>query len=120
MDGTTRLQIFSPLEPFVPYSKSVQRDYSPLWTFWLSERNPHTGASRQSLLWNLYRHDAAPGSTKFSFLFGLVQYQAGSEGKRLRLLYVPVMKTKPPGGQPRSQAATTSTTGLSFASAKLK
>ena len=120
MDGTSRLQIFSPLEPFMPYSKSVQRDYSPLWTAWLSERNPNTGTSRQALLWNLYRHDAAPGSTRFSFLFGLVQYQAGADGKRLRLFYVPVMKTKPPAGTPRNQPATTSTTGLSFAATKLK
>jgi len=120
MDGSSRLQILSLIEPFTPYSKSVQRDYSPLWTVWTSERNPNTGASRQSFLWNLYRHDSAPGSTRFSFLLGLVQYQSGPEGKRLRLFYLPVAKTRPPSGTPRAQDTKGSTTGLCFARAKLK
>jgi hypothetical protein len=120
MDGSSRLQVFSLIEPFMPYSKSIQRDYSPLWTVWTSERNPNTGASSQSFLWNLFRHDARPGSTRFSFLLGLVQYQSGPEGKRLRLLYLPVAKTRPPIGTPRNQSANSTTTSLSFARDKLK
>lgn len=56
-DGGTRLQIFAPLEPVLPASKSIERNYSPLWSIWRSENNPKTGASSQSLLWNLYRHE---------------------------------------------------------------
>jgi hypothetical protein len=36
-----------------------------------------------------------PVSKKCSLLFGLFQYQSGSDGKRLRLFYIPVVKTKP-------------------------
>ncbi len=94
-NGNTRLQIFALLEPFLPTSKAVEREYSPVWSVWRSENNPRTSASSQSLLWNLYRHDAEPKSKKYSLLFGLFQYQSGAEGKRLRLLYIPIVRTEP-------------------------
>lgn len=94
-NGSTRLQLIAPLEPILPNSKSIERDYSPLWSVWRAEKNTKTGASSQSLLWNLYRRDAAPDSKKCSLLFGLFQYESGSAGKRLRLFYIPVVKTKP-------------------------
>jgi hypothetical protein len=93
-NGNTRWQIFAPLEPILPTSKSVERDYSPVWSVWRAEKNVKTGASSQSLLWNLYRHEATPVSKKCSLLFGLFQYQSGAEGKRVRLFYVPVVHTK--------------------------
>jgi hypothetical protein len=95
-NGNTRLQILSLLEPFFPFNESIQRDYSQLWTLWLSEKNPRTGARSQTLLWNLYRHETTPDSKRFSALFGLFQYQSGPGGKRLRLFYIPVMKTRSP------------------------
>jgi hypothetical protein len=95
-DGSSRLQIFSILEPLLPGNRSVERDYSPIWSIWRAEKNPRTGAASQSFLWNLYRREVTPAARKCSLLFGLFQYQSGSEGKRLRLLYVPVVKTKPP------------------------
>ena len=98
--GRSRLQILAPLEPLVPNSESIERDYSPLWSLWRAEKNPVTGASSQSLLWNLYRRDKTPHSRKCSLLFGLFQYQSGSEGKRLRLFYIPVIKTRPAGKSP--------------------
>jgi len=61
---------------------------------WRSEKNAKTGATSQSLLWNLYRHEAAPASKKCSLLFGLFQYQSGVAGKRVRLFYIPVVRTK--------------------------
>jgi hypothetical protein len=94
-DGSTRLQVLSILEPLVPQSKSIERDYSPLWALWRSEKNAQTSATSQSLLWNLYRRDATPDSRKCSLLFGLFQYQSTPEGKRVRLFYIPVVKTKP-------------------------
>src|SRR6185436_14223449 len=95
LEGRERLQILSILEPLLPASKSIERNYSPLWAVWRAEKNAKTGANSQSLLWNLYRRDAAPESRKCSLLFGLFQYQSGSEGKRLRLFYIPVVKTRP-------------------------
>ncbi|MFO1476694.1 MAG: hypothetical protein U1F98_08590 [Verrucomicrobiota bacterium] len=96
MNGNSRLQIFTPLEPFVPYAEHIERVWSPLWSVWRSESNPKTGASSQSFLWNLYRRDANPESKKCSLLFGLFQYQSGSAGKQLRLFYIPVMKKAAP------------------------
>ena len=102
-NGNRRLQILALLEPFVPTSKSIERDYSPLWSLWRAEENPKTGAASQSLLWNLYRRETTPASKKCSLLFGLFQYQSSSEGKHMRLFYVPVGRAKPfpPGGANR-------------------
>lgn len=63
-DGRTRLQILAPLEPILPASKSIERNYSPLWSVWRAENNPKTGARSQSLLWNLYRHEVVPAPQK--------------------------------------------------------
>lgn len=63
-DGRTRLQILALLESLLPTNKSVERDYSPVWTLWLSENNPKTGASSQSFLWNLYRRQVLPAPPK--------------------------------------------------------
>jgi len=59
---------------------------------WRDEKNATTGASSQSLLWNLYRNERTPEAKKCSLLFGLFQYQKGPEGKRVRLFYVPLGK----------------------------
>jgi len=94
-NGSTRLQIFTVLEPFLPNSKSIERNYSQIWSVWRSENNTKTAASSQSLLWNLYRNDQTPESKKCSLLFGLLQYQSNPGGKRLRLFYIPVVNTRP-------------------------
>ena len=39
-NGNARLQIFAPLEPILPASKSIERNYSPLWSVWRAENNP--------------------------------------------------------------------------------
>jgi hypothetical protein len=88
-DGRSRLQIFAPLEPFLPASKSIERNYSPLWSVWRAEKNPVTGATSQSLLWNLYRRETTPTTRKGSLLFGLIQYHSGAEATRWRLFYLP-------------------------------
>ena len=87
------------LEPAVPNNRGIERNWSPLWSIWVSENNPQTGASSQSFLWNLYRHETTPGAKKCSLLFGLFQYQSDAEMKRLRLFYIPVFKTHPKTGQ---------------------
>ncbi len=92
--GNTRLQILAPLEPYLANNKSIERDYSQLWSIWRSEHNPRTGASSQSLLWNLYRRDTTSTSKKTSALFGLFQSKSDPKGKTVRLFYIPISHTK--------------------------
>jgi hypothetical protein len=90
-NGNERLQILAPLEPAVPDNPSVERNWSPLWSLWRAEHNAATGASSQSLLWNLYRREAAPDNLSVSCLFGLYQYRTQAEEKTLRLFYLPLI-----------------------------
>ena len=92
-NGSSRLQILALLEPALPNSRGIERNWSPLWSLWVSEHNTQNDTRSQSLLWNLYRHASAPGSKKCSLLFGLLQYQSDAEMKKLRLFYIPVFKT---------------------------
>jgi hypothetical protein len=94
-DGSTRLQVLAVFEPLIPTNKSIERNWSPVWSLWRDEKNAATGATSQSLLWNLYRTEQSPDSKKCSLLFGLFQYQKGAEGKRVRLFYVPLGKGSP-------------------------
>jgi hypothetical protein len=94
LDGTSRLQVLAPIETLLPMSKSIERNYSPLWTVWRAENNPATGESSQSLLWNLYRREASPTTRKGSLLFGLIQYESNAESKRWRLFYLPLTKSQ--------------------------
>ena len=93
-DGNERLQLIAPLEPLLPNNKSIERNYSPLWSIWRSEKNAKTGAACQSFLWNLYRRDTTPETRKCSLLFGLFQYQSSLESKRLRMFYLPAFQTR--------------------------
>ena len=95
-NGSTRLQILAPFEPILPTSRKLERDYSPVWSLWRAEHNATNGAASQSFLWNLYRHESAPASKKYSLLFGLFQYQSNPEGRRVRLFYIPVVKSRTP------------------------
>jgi hypothetical protein len=104
-NGNSRLQVLALLEPFLSTSKSIERNYSPLWSVWRSEKNPRAGATSQSLLWNLYRHEATPAIRKCSLLFGLFQYQSSPEGKGIRLFYIPVGKTGSGGAAGRASRA---------------
>jgi len=105
LNGNTRLQVLAPLEPFVPGSHKIKRDYSPIWSVWRAEKNPSTGATSQSLLWNLYRRDARPGYKKVSALFGLYQYRSDAEGTRRKILFIPFGGRKSPAPQGNPGAA---------------
>jgi len=94
LDGNTRLQVLAPIESILPTSKSMERNYSPLWTIWRAEKNPSTGDSSQSLLWNFYRRESTPTTRKSSLLFGLIQYESNAETKRWRLFYLPLTKSQ--------------------------
>ena len=95
-NGNERLQILAPIEPAVPDNRGIERNWSPLWSLWRAENNRKTGAGSQSLLWNLYRRETAPGHKKVSLLFGLFQYQSGKETERTKLFYFTVSQTPPP------------------------
>jgi hypothetical protein len=92
-DGRERLQVIALIEPMLPNNRGVERNWSPLWSLWRAQENPKTGASSQSLLWNLYRHEAAPAHRKVSLLFGLFQYQSDGENRRTRLFYITVARS---------------------------
>jgi len=96
MNGNERLQVMSIFEPFFPNNDNIERDYSLLYSFWRAEKNAKTGAASQSLLWNLYRRETAPGSKNISLLFGVFQYQSGKEAEQTKLFYFTVFQTPPP------------------------
>ena len=102
LEGRTRFQMLSLLEPILAQQDSVEKVYSPLWALWREQKNPKTGAKSQSLLWNLYRRDTTPQTKKCSLLFGLFQYQNCPEGKRVRLFYIPVSGNKRASAPPSS------------------
>lgn len=91
-NGDMRLQALTLLEPFTLGSHKMERDWSPVWALWRSEKSPKRGTASQSLLWNLYRHETGPDHKLTSCLFGLYQYRAEAEGKQLRLFYIPFGK----------------------------
>jgi hypothetical protein len=78
-NGNERLQVLALLEPFLPNAKSIERDYSHVWSLWRSEKNPTTRAASQSLLWNLYRRETRAETTHASFFFGLIQTRKDAE-----------------------------------------
>lgn len=89
--GNERFQLFAPVEPLIPNNRSLERNYSPVWAVWRSEKSRKTGAASESLLWNLYRAESRPAqqSQKCSLLFGLVQYESAAGRTRWRLLHLP-------------------------------
>lgn len=95
-NGDTRLQVLAPLEPFLPGSHKVERDYSHVWSLWRDERKAATQARSQSLLWNFYRRDLTPESRSVSFFFGLYQSRTNNEGSELKLFFIPFRKTSRP------------------------
>jgi hypothetical protein len=105
-NGNTQLQVFAPLEVFVTGSHKIERDYSPLWSVWRSAHNAKTGASSQSLLWNLYRHDATADSKRTSFFFGMFQSKSTPEGKSVKLFYIPFARGKNSVAQTRGPGKT--------------
>ena len=91
-DGKERLQVLALLEPVLSNNKSIDRNWSPVWSLWVDEKNAKTGAHSQSLLWNLYRRETAPKTSKTAALFGLVQHSSDESGGHWRLFWWPQKK----------------------------
>ena len=85
--GEERLQVLALLEPFVPDNSGIERNWSPLWSFWRAETNVQTGVASRSLFWNLYRSEKTPGHKKVSLLFGLFQYQSVDDSAKSNRLH---------------------------------
>ncbi|MEI7732515.1 MAG: hypothetical protein WCO56_23285 [Verrucomicrobiota bacterium] len=103
MENNSHFQVLTVLEPFIPNNKSIERNYSNLYALWRAEKNSKTGASSESLLWNLYRSDATPDTKKSSIFFGLFQYQSGPDGKQWRIFNLPVGASKAVAAKPRPE-----------------
>ena len=82
LDGNTRLQILALLEPLLPNSKSIERNYSHVWSLWRTEHNPNSRASSQSLLWNLYRRDTSAERARTSVFFGIIRCEKSGESSK--------------------------------------
>jgi hypothetical protein len=95
LNGNKRLQVLSILEPILPGSHKIPRDYSHVWALWRNEYNAASGARSQSLLWNLYRRDIRPDSARTSMLFGLYQSERDLEGTRKKIFFIPLGHAKP-------------------------
>jgi hypothetical protein len=94
LDGNERLQVMAILEPFIPNNKSIERNYSQVYSFWRSETNATTGATSKSLLWNLYRHETSAGYARTSAIFGLYQHERGTNDMT-RICFIPVGRNHP-------------------------
>ena len=88
-NGNERLQVLALIEPILPNNKSIERNYSPLWSIWRAEKNARTGARSQSLFWNLYRREIGTNGARTSVLFGLIRHSSGSDNDRWRFFYWP-------------------------------
>jgi hypothetical protein len=104
-DGSTRFQMLALLDPLLSPSKSIERNYSPFWAVWRAEHNATNGASSQSLLWNLYRHQVTAEGKRTSFLFGLFQHRTTAAGSSLRLFFIPFKKA--PAARPMAAVDST-------------
>lgn len=83
-----RLSFLSPFEPFFPNNKSIQRNWTPLVSLWSLEENVKKEELKESLFWNLYRHEKTPVQKRWSGLFGLVERVKDEEyGNYWRFFY---------------------------------
>ncbi|MBX3734594.1 MAG: hypothetical protein KF791_18615 [Verrucomicrobiae bacterium] len=88
--GREQLRVPALLENFVRNREALDRNYSPLWSVYRSERDPAKGAASQSVLWNFFRRDVTASEVRTACLFGLVQTRRGADGDRhWRLLWLP-------------------------------
>lgn len=91
-NGNTRLQIFAPFESILGNSRGIERNWSPLWTVWHSEKNPRARREASSLLWNLYRQEAWPDHAKTSVFFGIYQQQTDGKKTSRRIFWLPISR----------------------------
>ncbi|NBR84212.1 MAG: hypothetical protein EB141_09695 [Verrucomicrobia bacterium] len=84
LDGRERFQLLAPFETIVPRNKSIERNWSPVWSLYRHEKNPRTGAESHSLLWNLFRFDVSPTNSHAAFLFGVAKCDSDAASTQWR------------------------------------
>jgi len=96
--GRERLRVFAVAENIVRNREAVERNYSPVWSAYRSERDPAKGSASQSVLWNFFRRDVSTNEVRTSCLFGMVQTTRKTEGDRhWRFLWLPNSNFDRPG-----------------------
>lgn len=96
--GRERLHVLAIAENIVKNREAVERNYSPVWSLYHSERDPARGLASQSVLWNFFRRDVSTNEVRTSSLFGLVQTARKTDGDRhWRLLWLPNRNFERPG-----------------------
>ncbi|MGB0578358.1 MAG: hypothetical protein ACPGVU_01530 [Limisphaerales bacterium] len=91
VNGKSRLQVLSILAPVLASKKGVERNWSPLWALWRSEKNEETKTRSESLLWNVWRRRVSPSERVNSYFFGLLNTRKTTDGTRWRWFH-PVRK----------------------------
>ena len=87
-EGTYKVDMPSPFEPFFPENKSIKRNWTTSVSLWHLEENQTSGELKESLFWNLYRHDQTPKQKRWSALFGLIEKVEDEEyGSYWRFFY---------------------------------
>lgn len=84
LDGRERFQLLALMEPLVPGNKSIERNWSPVWSLYRQEKNPGTGMQSGSLLWNLARWESSPTNSRAAFFFGTAKRERNEHGTRWR------------------------------------
>ena len=97
LEGKERWQVLAIIEPYYPNSRTVPREYAPVYSFWRWEKDGRNGATSRSLLWNLYRREGEPGRKKLSLCFGLFQYESNWDSKSWQVCYF--LGVKKPGAE---------------------
>lgn len=89
-DKTYKVNMLSPFEPFFHNNKSIERNWTPAFSLWNLEENKDRKELKESLFWNLYRHEEKPKQKRWSILFGLAEHIQDEEyGTYWRIFYSP-------------------------------
>lgn len=83
-DGRKTFRMPALVESALAGNKSVERNWTPLWSVWRTEEDPAKKTSRQSALWHFADFEQTPESKKGSLFFGLLKYQTASGNTRWR------------------------------------
>jgi len=102
LDGNERFQMLALIEPLLVNNPGIERTWAPVWSVWRSAKNPKTGAASQSLLWNLYRHESAPGTRRTSLFFGMVRHETTPAGSHWRWFWIPARQSGTRAPEPKN------------------
>ncbi len=89
-DGTYKVDMLSPFEPFFHNNKSIERNWTPSASIWSLEENIKNEELKEAFFWNLYRHEENKKTKRWSFFFGMFEKVRDAElGTYWRIFYAP-------------------------------